>query len=384
MRPIGPGYWGRMQLSYMESRNKRKMINVKNHELRPLCVSILQSAGAPLDIASTVVDSLLDASLRGYDSHGIVRIPQYVQDIHAGQIQPSARPSVINEGPAFAVINGNYGFGPLAGRLATEVAINKASRIGLAMVCIRSTNHLGRIGEYPERIARNGLVGLAFSNALTPRVAPFGGARACLSPEVISVAAPIPVSSDCEDPFLLDITCSVIPEGKVRLCRNQGIPLPEGAVIDAAGRPTTDPAAYYGPPEGALLPMGGPVAYKGYGLGLVCELLAGAMGGTGCSGESEEEESGLFLLAVDPAVFVPMERFSWSAVGLFERVKSCPTASGVESVLIPGEIESRTARIRKEEGIPIDDETWKRLAEAADESGYPINAPTAKREELNQ
>jgi len=350
------------------------MTVISEGDLRRIAEAILMAAGAPEEPARAVADSLVQANLMGYDSHGVIRIPQYVRMLREGKIQPHARPRAVIDLPALAVVDGGWNFGQVIGRMAADLAIERARSAGVGVVAVQAANHTGRIGEYPERIARAGLAGLAFSNATAELVAPFGGARSRLSVGVIAAAAPRPPADEnAAFPFLLDMACSVIPEGKARVLRNKGLPLPEGAALDSEGRPTTDPAAFYGPPLGSLLPLGGPVGHKGYGLGLLCEILAGALSGSGCSGEPDVPwANGLLLIALSPAAFGSAEAFMERVGGLFARMKTCPPAPGVEEVLVPGEIEARTVQ-RRREGIPVDDETFRQILETARQTGCRLN-----------
>jgi uncharacterized oxidoreductase len=349
------------------------MILIPQEKLTQVAEAILMAAGAPEQPARAVADSLVQANLMGYDSHGVIRVPQYVRMLRQGEIRPDASPRAVVDLPALAVVDGGWGFGQVIGRMAADLAIEKARSTGVAAVAVRAANHMGRIGEYPERVARAGLFGLAFSNSTGELVAPFGGARPRLSVGVLAAAAPRQASGEEAFPFLLDMACSVIPEGKARVLRNRGLPLPEGAALDAEGNPTTDPAAFYGPPLGALLALGGPVGHKGYGLGLLCELLAGALGGSGCSGEPDVPwANGLLLIALSPDAFGSVEESAQRAESLFARIKTCPPAPGAEEVLIPGEPEARTAQ-RRREGIPVDEETFRQILAAAEETGCPLD-----------
>jgi len=349
------------------------MTLIPEEKLRQITAAILMAAGAPEQPARAVADSLVQANLLGYDTHGVLRLPQYVRQLRQGKIRPDASPEVVVDLPALAVVDGGWGFGQVIGRYAADLAIEKARSSGVAAVAMRASNHMGRIGEYPERIARAGLVGLAFCNSTGELIAPFGGVRPRMSVEVVAAAAPWSPPEGDGRPFLLDMACSVIPEGRARLYRNRGLPLPEGAALDAEGNPTTDPAAFYGPPVGALLPLGGPAGHKGYGLGLLCELLAGSLSGSGCSGEPDAPwANGLLLLALSVEAFGSAEAAAQRAESLFARLKTCPPASGTETVLVPGEPEARTAQ-RRREGIPVDEETFRQIMATAEEVSCPLN-----------
>lgn len=219
--------------------------------------------------------------------------------------------------------------------------------------------------------AEHGMIGMAMVNNHGGGLcmAPWGGIERRLSPNPISVAVPTGEG----DPIVLDMTSSVCAEGKLRVMRNRGQALPEGWIIDAQGRPATDPAAFYGPPQGALLPLGGTVGYKGFGLCMVMDILAGALSGAGCSGSSDAFGlQGLFATVIDIASFTKPEEFQERVSGLIRYVKSPPTAPGVEEILVPGEPEFRERRRRLRDGIPVDDETWRQMVRAAETVGLDL------------
>jgi uncharacterized oxidoreductase len=193
-----------------------------------------------------------------------------------------------------------------------------------------------------------------------------GGIARRLSPNPIAVGIP---TEDANAPFLLDMTTAAVAEGKVRVARNRGDRIPEGWIVDAEGRPATEPAAYYGPPVGSIVPFGGPFAYKAFGLALVVEALAGALSPAGTSRpDGPSGANGLFVMALDIGHFQPPEQFAAAFGGLLEYVQSPPYAPGVDHITIPGEPE-RLARLARAEGVAIDDETWRQLVEAGESVG---------------
>ena len=215
------------------------------------------------------------------------------------------------------------------------------------------------------------MIGMAVVNSYgtTGSVAPWGGAERRLSPNPIAFAIP----SGGPWPVMVDITTSVFPEGKVRVARYAGKQLPEGVIIDADGNPTTDPAAFYGPPQGALLPLGGIVGHKGFALGIVAELLAGALSGAGCTGkEKEETGNGIYFQAINIAALIPYDEFIETVQEQIAWVKSARPQPGVSEVLFPGEPEYRTAQQRGADGIPVEDSIWQEMVETADSLGVTI------------
>jgi uncharacterized oxidoreductase len=193
-------------------------------------------------------------------------------------------------------------------------------------------------------------------------VAPFGGSDGRLATNPISIAAP----TQDDEPIVLDITSSVVAQGKIRVAVNRGDSIPLGWLINGEGEPTTDPRDLNGPPPGALLALGGIAGHKGFALGLMIDVLGGALSGAGCSGSGNTQvQNGVLMVAIDIAKFTPIEDFYRRVDELVAHVKSSPLAPGFDEILVPGEIESRQANRRSREGIPIDDETWRQIQETA-------------------
>ncbi|HIE50778.1 MAG TPA: Ldh family oxidoreductase [Armatimonadetes bacterium] len=333
-------------------------------ELQAFVTDLFRAAGVPEEEARIVADALVTANLVGQDSHGVIRIPQYLQLLRRGQIRPGAPLEVVREAETTAVLDGHWGFGQVQARRATQMALAKARTYGLGAVGLHHCNHVGRLADYVLLAVEQGCVGLCMVNnhGAGRNTAPFGGTQRRLSTNPIAFAAPTAQG----EPLLVDITTSVTAEGKIRVRRNRGQRVPEGWLLDGYGRPTTDPQALYREPRGALLPLGGEVGYKGFGLSLMVEVLAGALSGAGCSREEATVVgNGFFLLALDISRFAPVDEVARQLSELIAYVKSSPTQPGFTEILVPGEPEARTAARRRAEGIPIDEETWRQVLEAA-------------------
>ncbi len=342
-------------------------------QLEDVASSIFEGAGVPADEARIVAASLVASNLLGHDSHGVIRIPQYLVMIREKQVVPGVPVDVIRETPATALLDGNYGSGQIVGGKAMEIAIDKAAQCGSSSVAVRNSNHVGRLGEYPMMAAERGMIGMAMVNNHGGGLcmASWGGVERRLSPNPMACA--IPTGRD--RPFLLDMTSSVCAEGKLRVARNKGDTLPEGWIINSDGNPSTDPAAFYGPPQGALLPLGGSVGYKGFGLCMMMDIMAGALSGAGCSGSSDALGlQALFITVTDIAAFATPVEFEKHVEQLTEYVKSPPLLPGVDEVLAPGEPEFRREEERLADGIPIDDGTWRQIVEAAESVGADLSA----------
>ncbi|MBE0689188.1 MAG: Ldh family oxidoreductase, partial [Anaerolineae bacterium] len=326
-------------------------------QLQNIGTTLFDAVGSPHDESMWVAETLVHASLAGHDSHGIVRFTQYVDHVRKGEVKPGAQMDVEQETSTTAVLNANLGWGQVAARTAMQMAIEKAAQHGLGAVVIQNCPHVGRLGEYVEMAARQQMIGLAVVNSHGggEAVAPWGGLDRRFTPNPLAFAAP----SGVEYPILMDITASSVPEGKVRVARYRGEQLPPDCLIDADGNPTTDPAAFYGPPQGAILPLGGVLGHKGYALLMMTELLGGILSGAGASGEQTATRgNGVFIQAVDIKAFTTLDAFQERVRNLVGFVKTSRRRPGVEEILLPGEPEYRTAQRRSRDGIPVEASIW--------------------------
>jgi hydroxycarboxylate dehydrogenase B len=335
------------------------------NQLETLATRIFAALGVPAGDAAWVGRLLVRANLRGHDSHGVIRIPQYVGSIRKGETNPRPSLTVLAETPTTAIVDGDLGLGQVVARRATEVALEKAARLGLAAVGTRRSNHIGRLADYAELAAEQGFVGLVWANAPTAHsVVPHGGLSRRLSTNPLAIAVPGP---DGGVAVSVDMATSIVAEGKVRVKRNRKEPLPTGWAIDPAGRPVTDSEAFYGPPRAGLLPVGG---HKGTALGLIVEVLGGILSGEGAIGErTGPVHNGTFLLLIEVTRFLPLVDFTGQVTDLVQWVKSAAPAPGVSEVLVPGEPEARSEAHRRAHGIPVEAETWRQIEEIAAELG---------------
>ena len=334
------------------------MPNILPSNLREIGYQLFEASGCTEEDARAVVDHLVESNLFGHDSHGAIRYYDYTRAIREGRFQPRATPEVVHDKPSTAVVDAGGALGQVGATFAMNLAIEKARQNGLATVTLRNTSHVGRAGAYPLMAARQqNMIGLAFVNAgrLGYQIAPFGGLEGRISTNPIAFSAPRPDT----DPILVDMTTSVVAEGKVRVAINQGKHVPEGWLIDAQGNPTTDPNDFKADPPGAILPMGGVVAYKGYALGLVVELLGGALSGEGCAAGSRTMHSnGVLFTVYNIEHFTELSTYYEEVEALLKHVKSSRLAPGFKEILAPGEPEFRSAQRKENDGIEIDETTW--------------------------
>ncbi len=334
--------------------------------------SLFQAAGVPPDEADVVSRSLVDANLAWHDSHGVIRIVQYVQALKDGQLRTGVSLKILNQTPAVLVCDGQWGLGQVQAHRLLEQLTPLAHAIGLAAGTLRHCGHIGRLGEYGEKAAQSGLALFATVNnhGFGRAVAPPGGTAGRIGTNPICLSAP----AGDGPPVVLDIGTSVCAEGKVRVIFNKKAAAPEGWLLDAQGRPTTDPGVLYREPRGTILPLGGTQAYKGFGLGLLLDMLAGGLSGAPCSRPEIGPRSGNAVLFVlfDPARFFGAEHFRTEVVDLAANVRGSPPATPGDVIQLPGDPERRARQQRLREGIPLDDGTWGQLSELAGRLGVTV------------
>jgi uncharacterized oxidoreductase len=339
--------------------------------LTEFAARLFEAAGVPGDDARTVAASLVGSNLRGHDSHGVMRVPQYVDFLRTGAYKIGVALRVEHEAPAAVVCDGQWGLGQVQAHRLLDHVLPRARALGLAAGAARECGHIGRLGEYAERAAGEGLVLIATVNncGAGQRVAPPGGLEPRLGTNPLCAAVP----TDAE-PIVLDFGTSVVAEGKVRVHHINKKPVPEGWLLDPQGRPTTDPSVLYEAPLGSILPMGGTQAYKGFGLSLVLDMLAGGLTGGRSShpGAPPAKGNNVVFLAIDPAQFAGTETLVRESSQVAGYVRSTPRAQGVEAILLPGDPERLTLRRRSAEGIPLEDAHWAKLTELAGQLGVEV------------
>ncbi|MBI4600671.1 MAG: malate/lactate/ureidoglycolate dehydrogenase [Planctomycetes bacterium] len=333
---------------------------ISHERLRSLAADIFAAAGCERDEAERVARYLVEANLAGHDSHGAIRIHTYARWLREGKVFAGKSIRVVLESDAVAVVDGQFGLGQTIGEQAVRLGVEKSSRHGVAVVALRSSGHLGRIGDWPLLAARAGKISLHFVNTSGAGmlVSPHGGIDRRLSANPIAVGVPV----DGGEPLILDMSACTIAEGKIRVAFNKGVPVPEGCIIDSAGRPTTDPRVFYADPPGAILPMAG---HKGYALSFMIEMLAGALTGGSCTDpkNSWRVANGMLSIVLEPDFFL-QRRELFVEIDRFVRfVKSSRVAAPGGEILVPGELEARTRAKRLVEGIELDATTWGQIVE---------------------
>lgn len=345
--------------------------------LTDFTAGIFVAAGVPRADAETVARGLVGANLRGHDSHGVMRLPQYVAFLEKGDYRIGVELKVLNEAPGVVVCDAQWGLGHVQAHRLLELTLAKAKTAGLAAGAARQCGHIGRLGEYAESAAAEGLILIATVNncGAGQRVAPPGGIEPRLGTNPLCVGVP---AGAALPPVLLDFGTSVAAEGKVRVYHLNGEPAPEGWLLDSSGRPTTDPSVLYEQPLGSILPMGGTQAYKGFGLAFVLDLLAGGLTGGRASYEGAPPAKGnnVVFLAIDPDRFCGRQVLQTETTTLAGYVKATPRAAGVAEILLPGDPEQKTLAARSKTGIPVSEAHWSKLVELAERLNVPVPALT--------
>jgi LDH2 family malate/lactate/ureidoglycolate dehydrogenase len=334
---------------------------VETKALEGFCAHCYELSGIAGDAASIAAEIVVRTTLRGVDTHGIKLFPEHLKRIREGAINPRARPTVVTESAATAVMEANAGLGQVAALEATRLAMGKASDVGCATVLVRNSNHLGASGTYALKCAEAGMIGIVATNGhVSLRVT--GGLGPGLSSGTRAYGIP-----GKDYAVLLDV--SMAPSGqKIREAIERGALLPEGWLEDAEGRPTTDPREFWR--GGARIPIGD---HKGYGMALVVEILVAALSGGHLAWDAglmpgrddAPWNLGHAMVVLDVASFMPLEKFVTRVQDVIDHVKRSPLRAGSDRILIPGERAAETEARRREEGIPLDASVWRRLHEEA-------------------
>jgi uncharacterized oxidoreductase len=338
---------------------------------------VFAAAGSAEEEAGLIADHLVEANLKGHDSHGVGMIPSYLRNLAGGKAKPNEPGRVVSDTGSIVVYDGERGWGQIVARNATRLGIERAKRDGVAVVALRNAHHIGRVGTYGEMCAAAGLVSLHFVNITDqrPAVAPWRGRDARFGTNPLCIALPGPAP---ERPIIADMATSRIAMGKVRVARNKGEKIMPDTLLDEAGNPTTDPNVMYRRPRGALLTFG---EHKGYALAFICEMLAGAVTGSGTMRperqDAESVTNGMLTIVIDPARLTDQAWMKDEIAAMSAYITASPPRREGEPVLIPGDPERANRAQRLQAGVPIDDETWREIALAARGINVLIEPPKA-------
>lgn len=343
---------------------------------------IFITAGGSDGEARVIAVNLVEANLAGHDSHGVVRTQRYCSWAETGKVFFGRSVETVIDAPAFALLDGNLGFGQSLGIEAVRVGIAKARESGVSLVGLRRSGHLGRIGAWAERACAEGMVSIHFVNAHhSMLVAPFGGADRRMSTNPVCIGVPRGQGSDGSGDFVLDFATATVAEGKVLVAKRGGKPVPMGALVDGKGQYTDEPDALYGPTppgalpdarkgDGALTAMG---LHKGSGLSLACEMLAGALTGSGTCGPGYDFHNGMLSIYIDPARLDDGHGWAAAAGAYMDYVRACTPADAEAPVMVPGDPERRRRADRRANGLPLPGETWDSILAAGERLGLDRN-----------
>jgi len=331
------------------------------------CVQCFERLGLSQDDAKLTGEALVAANLRGVDSHGIIRLKVYVDRLRAGGVKPHGEPTVVGEGPAFALLDGNAGVGQVLSAKAMRLAIEKARETTIAVVGVRNSNHFGAAAYYGLMAVEEGMIGFAVSNA-GPTMSPWGGSRKMLGNNPLCIAVP----AGRERPLVLDMATGAVALGKILVAMTAGKPIPTTWGFDSQWLPTDDPRAVI--EGGSIQPLGG---YKGYDLSMVLDILTGVLMG----GEFSTSIRGLYQSLTEPQgvshifaalrveSFIPLDDFKQRMDTMISLIKACPRAPDAERVYVAGEIEDEMEARRRRDGIPVNDVLQAELNTLAQELG---------------
>jgi uncharacterized oxidoreductase len=350
------------------------MVTIKAENLIDFVADVFGHADSSSEEARRIATYLTTANLTGHDSHGVIRVPVYMRWKKMGSVVPNQTPEVVFDTPSLAVVDGKFGYGQTVTPVAVQIGIEKCKRAGLAAVALRNAGHIGRVGDWAEMAAAEGLVSVHFVNAAgSLLVAPYGGVEKRLSTAPYCVGIP----RKGQDPIVLDFATSVVAEGKCLVASRGGKTLPKGALIDSDGTLSEDPQVLYGPyaqdgprdhtkGTGAIRAFG---EHKGSGLAFICELLGGGLTGTGATAPNRRFANGMLALYVDPDVIDTGNVFDGEIARYVEFIRATKPVTGIEQVLIPGDPERKTRAARSKNGIPLPDDTWVAIVNTAREVG---------------
>ncbi len=341
------------------------MITIPHDRLHHFVLELFEATGIPENDAAIVADHLVTSHLLGHDSHGVWFAPGYARAMR-DDYHPWDEHVVDREAPAFAVIDGKRANGIVAVNRCLDIAVEKARQSTFGFVGLRNVTHIGRLGDYPPRMAEKGMIGMVWLNGGGLFLTPFGSADRRLRPEPIAFAVP----RRDGPPFMLDITMSVVAGGKIEQKIARGEPLPEGWLIDQQGDYVTESQGYRDAEETGVPPIGGrQFGHKGAGLAMMIEMIVGPLSGAGCTKGDKGGGGGIMVLAIDVEQFTDLDAYVEEIEGFAEWIHGARPLPGFDAVRLPGEIEEKFRGDRSRDGIELPETVWESLREVAGELG---------------
>ncbi|MFQ6171207.1 Ldh family oxidoreductase [Oryzobacter sp. R7] len=342
--------------------------------LRTFATAVLQAHSVPEPDAALLADTLVVAELWGHASHGMLRLPWYLERLRSGATETVTEPEVVRDHGAVVVLDGRHGIGQVVTSRAVDLGVERARAHGVSAVGVRNSGHFGTAAYFTRRAAEAGCVAVLSTNA-SPAMAPWGGRTKAVGTNPWSIAAP----AGRHGVVVMDLANTAVARGKVHLAAERGTGIPEGWAADEHGTPTTDADAAI---HGLILPMAGP---KGYVIAFMMDVLSGVLTGSaygdGVAGPYTPEGrsgAGHLLLTVDVAAMAEPAEFAARMEDLVDRTRATPTADWADRVLVPGELEDATAARLATAGIPVADTTWDNLTRLSGETGVDLPTPLTK------
>ena len=343
-------------------------VNWSYEELNRFCQDVFESFGFTKEESGIITDVLLTADLYGFESHGMQRMVRYHKGIEKGTIHPKEQPEIVFETPVSAVVDGHNGMGQLISLFAMNKAIEKAKKTGIGIVSVRNSNHFGIAGYYTKMACDQGLLGMSCTNSEAIMVPTFGK-------QAMLGSNPIAVSMPAEPyPFFFDCSTTVVTRGKLEMYNKSGTPLPDGWALDKNGHASNDApdvlANIVSKGGGGIMPLGGceevSGSHKGYGYGMICEFFSSilSLGVTSDQCCTFSDKTGIChgFMAIDPAIFGDPEKIKQHFSDYLEAVRESPKADGKDRIYTHGEKEILAEKDRRENGIPVNDNTMVELA----------------------
>ena len=343
--------------------------------LQAQAARIFVAAGSSAAEAEAVAANLVMANLSGHDSHGVGMLPRYIDAVLEGGLKPNTGVKTTLDIGSLLTLDGQRGYGQVVGEQAMQMGIERAKQHGSCIMTLAHAHHLGRIGHFAEMAVAQGLVSLHFVNVLSrPVVAPWGGADGRFGTNPCCIGVPL----KDREPFILDFATSRVAQGKMRVAHNKGVQVAPGTLIDEHGRPTTDPGVVVVPQSnglfGALMTFG---EHKGYGMAVACELLGGALTGSGTWHKPTDVAvraviNGMLTILIDPARLGTQASFEQEALGFVDWLQSGPVGPGFDAVQIAGQPERAARARRRVEGVTVDAQTWGEIVAAGGKVGVQL------------
>ena len=344
-----------------------KVLLFPHEALQRVVRDVFLASGSPAAEADLVSQRLVKSNLTGHDSHGVIRIPRYMDWVRDGSVKPGQQVDFVRDNGSTCVLTGHRGYGQVIADAGMKLAIARAREYQVAAVGVTDLSHIGRLADYAVMASAAGMIGLAFTAAggFSARMTPFGGSQQRMSTNPIAAAFP----SARPFPVVLDLATSAYAEGKFRVFVEAGVAAPPNVLLDSAGRPSTDPHDLYA--GGAIRPLGGDQGYKGYLLNFMVEVLAGLLTGGGFVGKTGQEplfNNCTLMIVLNVAAFREIQTFKDELERLITYLKDTRPAEGGE-VLYPGEVEARHETQRRTQGIPLAETTVKNIQQELDHYG---------------